>query len=74
MRGLLTDITLRTVRSQLEVDESHVRAADDNGDGPDEEDDQEGVPGGEAGGEGVEDAHVPEDNASCKRNSASLTR
>ena len=60
---MLTYITLWTVWSQLEVDESHVWAADDNGDGPDEEDDQEGVPGGEAGGEGVEDAHVPEDNA-----------
>ena len=30
---------------------------------PDDEDDQQGVSGGQPGGERVEDAHVPEDNA-----------
>ena len=44
----------------LVLDEDHVRAADDDGDDPDGEDDEEGVPGGEAWCQWMQDAHVPE--------------
>ena len=51
---------MRAVRSELEVNESDVGAAYDEGDDPDDEDHQESVAGGEARGERVDDAHVPE--------------
>ena len=43
-----------------EVDEGHVRGADEEREEPDGEDHQEGVAGRQPGGEGVDDAHVPQ--------------
>ena len=42
-----------------EVDEGDVRGADEEGEEPDDENDQECVPCGQTGGQRVDDAHVP---------------
>ena len=58
----LTYITLRPVFSVGEVDEGHVRGADEEREEPDGENNQEGVAGRQPGGQGVDDAHVPQHN------------
>ena len=56
----LTNVTLRSVFRLGEIDEGHVRRADEEGDDPDDEDHQQRVPCGQPGGQGVDDAHVPQ--------------